>query len=569
MDEGTLYPHQELPLAQQIRRRKARLWTDRSPFDSHWQELRDFWKPRAGRFDAQTTQQGGKKHGRTIDSTGLEALRILRAGMMQGASPSTGVWFNFEVGDPELNKWQPVKEWLETCRDVSMDLLRRGNTFRMLPRMYGELGAFGTGAAFGVERLDRRTLHHYPQTIGQYALGVNEWDEIDTFYREFEMTVAQMVGRFGLSKVSEPVRRLYDQGQYDVRRTVVHAVEPRPEYDRDPERMDGGNMPFRSVYVEQTGRNSGSNHNRDHVLLEEGFRRFPVLAPRWVIEGTNVYGDAPCMEALGDVKRLQMMAKRYGQNVDYMTLPATQGGEGTKANEVRRLPGEHQPNPGSTAITPEWVPTTPLQYLEATQIRTQEQIRRALYVDMFLMIANDQRQKTAHEVAVLHEEKLTMLGPTLENVHTELLKPLVTNAFELAADMGLVPPPPPEIADMDYTVEFVSMLAQAQAAVSAKADDRVILHAQALAALGPDAAQAVEDTLDVEQRIRNYSGSIGAKPSGLRSPEEVQERREARAQAQQAAASMEMAQTGAAAAKDAAQAEQMAPGSSDYALQEA
>ena len=92
-----------------------------------------------------------------------------------------------------------------------------------------------------------------------------------------------------------------------------------------------------------------------------------------------------------------------------------------------------------------------------------------------MLAQTDRRQITAREVAEKHEEKLLMLGPVLERLHTELLDPLIDRTFNILQQNGVLPVPPPELQNKDLNVEYVSVLAQAQRLVATGAVDRVLL----------------------------------------------------------------------------------------------
>ena len=75
---------------------------------------------------------------------------------------------------------------------------------------------------------------------------------------------------------------------------------------------------------------------------------------------------------------------------------------------------------------------------------------------------------TATEIVERHEEKLLMIGPVIERLHNELLEPLIDRTFAYLVKANALPPAPPELQGMDLSVEFVSILAQAQQAKIAK-----------------------------------------------------------------------------------------------------
>ena len=100
------------------------------------------------------------------------------------------------------------------------------NTYRVLHSIYGELGLFGTACSMVLPDFEN-VIHHYPLTIGEYALATNAQGAVDTVVREFQMTVEQMVEQFGLEACSASVRNLYTNGSYSAWIDVLHIVQPR------------------------------------------------------------------------------------------------------------------------------------------------------------------------------------------------------------------------------------------------------------------------------------------------------------------------------------------------------
>jgi hypothetical protein len=177
-----------------------------------------------------------------------------------------------------------------------------------------------------------------------------------------------------------------------------------------------------------------------------------------------------------------------------------------------------------------------LQHLREDIVDVRERIRSAYYADLFLMLANDTRSGiTATEVAERHEEKLLMLGPVLERLHNELLSPLIDTAFDYAARAGILPEAPPELEGMELSVEFISVLAQAQRAVATQGMDRLLGTVSQMAAVKPE----VLDKLNFDQIVDEYGDAYGVSPKIIVPDSEVAAIRQQRAaamQAQQAAA---------------------------------
>jgi hypothetical protein len=399
------------------------------------------------------------------------------------------------------------------------------NTYNSLHQCYEELGAFGTWADFVQPDFDN-VIHHYPMTVGEYALAINDKGVVDTVARQLQMTVGQLVKQFGKAKCSTAVQNLHDRGTLDAWVPVVHMVMPRA--DRDPTKRDSVNMPWASCYFETGG-------NDDKYLSESGFKRFPALCPRWVVTGNDIYGRSPGMDCLGDVKQLQHEQLRKAQAIDYQVNPPIQVPTQYKDQANKRMPGGvmfvDAAGPGG-GVRSAFDVNLRLDYLLADIQDTRERIRGAYYADMFLMMANDKRSgTTATEIAERHEEKLLMLGPVLERLHNELLSPLIDITFERMADAGVLPPPPPEIEGKDLNIEFVSTLAQAQRAVAAAGSDRLLGTVNTLVQVWPE----VRHKIDAMQVIDDYANLFGVNPKMVRPDEDAKALADAEAQAAQAA----------------------------------
>ena len=507
------------PTRDRLFTRWGQLKSERASWWSHYQELTSYILPRSGRYFVQDRDKGGRRHNSILDNTGTRALRTLGAGMMAGATSPARPWFRLGTADPDLNSYQPVKLWLDDVTKRMQLVFQRSNTYRALHGMYEELGTFGTAASIVLPDFTN-VIHHYPVTCGEYCIATDYQGRVCTLYREFEKTVAELVKEFGYKNCSISVQNQYDRGSLDQWITIIHAIEPRA--DRDIKKRDNKNMPYGSWYFE-----IGGEHNK--FLSESGFEQFPCLVPRWGTTGGDIYGNSPGMEALGDIKQLQHEQFRKAQVIDYQTKPPLQVPANMKNRDVEMLPGGITFVDGvNSGIKTAFEVNLNLQHLLGDIQDVRERVRGAFYADLFLMLANaTDTRMTATEVAERHEEKLLMLGPVLERLHNELLDPLIDMTFTNMVKAGIVPPAPPELQGMDLSVEFVSMLAQAQRAIGTNSVDRFVGNLGQVASFKPD----VLDKFDADQWADSYSDMLGVDPSLIVADKQVAVIRQARAQA--------------------------------------
>jgi len=512
--------------------RWGHLRSERATWWSHWQEVTTYLLPRNGRYFQQDRNKGHRRHNSIYDNTGTRALRTLGAGMMAGATSPARPWFRLGTADPDLNRYQPVKLWLNDVTERMQLVFQKSNTYRTLHSIYEELGAFGTAGSIILP--DAKTaIHHYPVTIGEYAIATDYQGRVNTLYREFQKTVGEVVREFGYKKCSTSVKNLYDRGSLDQWITLVHAIEPRDDRERDFKKKDNMNMAYKSCYFEMGG-------DGEDVLRESGYREFPAVVPRWGVAGGDIYGNSPGMEALGDVKQLQHEQLRKAQGIDYQTKPPLQVPSYMKNRDVDSLPGgvtfiDGQQGKIETAFNV----NLNLNHLLADIQDVRQRINGSFYADLFLMLANaTDTRMTATEVAERHEEKLLMLGPVLERLHNELLDPLIDNTFNRMIENNLVPPAPEELQGMELNVEFVSMLAQAQRAIGTNSIDRYVNNMGMVAQMKPD----VLDKFDSDAWADGYADMLGVDPKLIVGGERVARIRQQRAMAQQQAAKAEAEQ---------------------------
>jgi hypothetical protein len=524
---------------QKILARKGTLWTDRSSFDSHAQEISDYLLPRSVRITEGDVNRGGASHyNKILDESGTQAHGTLEAGLMAGMTSPARPWVKLATPDRDLMEFGPVKVWLSKVTAKMLTIFSKSNTYRAFRSGYGQIGAYGTAANVVVDNYDN-VLHNYPLAWGTYAIGLSDLGRADSLYRTMSKTVSQLVEGFGEKNCSMTVRNMFDRGQYDARVPVLHAIEPRR--DREYGRHDAKNMAFKSCYLE-LGRDGEQQY-----LRESGFKEFPAICPRWLVDGDDTYASRwPAAVALGSIKQLQHQQLQKSTAIDYKVEPPLGVPMSLKNQDIDRLPGGvtyYDPATPTGAIRSMYEVNLDLSHLLADINDVRDRINKSFFVDLFKMLANDTRSNvTAREIAERHEEKLLMLGPVLESLHNEMLQPFVEITFAKMLRAGLFAKgmelePPQELQGVDLEVEFISTLAQAQRAVGVSAVDRLIGTIGSLGQIKPD----VLDKLDADQAVDAYADMLGVDPSLIVSDKDVAFIRKGRAAQEQAAQMASMA----------------------------
>lgn len=538
-------------------RRLGRLRAERSDWMTYWYDLGLHTMPQLPRIFRSDRNDANKyKFDSLLDNCATRSVQTLSAGLMAGMTSQARPWFKLRTKRRELNDSLDVRRYFDEVEILMRSVFNESNVYDRLPQIYEELGIFGTSATLLLSDFDT-VIRMYPLNVGEYCLAQDWQGRIVTVYREFERTVGEVVKEFGYENCSAYVQDQYDNRELDNWVRLLHVVEPRSDQDRDLASPSRENMPWRSVYMEQ------SDQSR-WILRESGFMKMRVLAPRWQVNGNDIYGRSPAMTALGDIMQLQHEQMRKAQAIDYQTLPPLQVPSSMKDRGLdEQLPGGRSYYDPATIITNDQVgPQGGIRTAFEVQLEIQPllldiedirlRIKKAFFEDLFLMLATrgTDGTMTATEVIERQEEKLLMIGPVLQKLSTELLEPLIEITYEQMGMAGILPPLPEELQGEDYEIEFVSILAQAQHQVGIAGIQQYMGDLLVVAERHPE----VMDNVNIDEWARLLAEMRGVPGQMLVDKADVDMLREARAQAQAAQEQVAMAQQQASTVKDLSQA---------------
>lgn len=506
-------------------------------------------------------RQNRSRMNKLYDGHAIRSFRFLTGGMYSGLSSPNRPWFRFLLADRDLMKFHPVKVWLAEVEKIIGSMLATSNFYSAAKLGYGEIGLFGTDACIMDEQMDFETGQVrpacFPQTFGEYWIACNASLQPDTLIRQTTMTVKQIVEKFvrdkadptrgDWSKVSNTIQSAWDNSNYELEVAVYHAIEPNPDYV--PGRFDAAGKPWRSVKWE-------AGQGDCKTLLEtSGYNAQPFWAPRWEITGTEDYGQGPGHDALPDMRSLQLQAKRKGEATDFAIKPPVVVPAGLKP---RLYPGAvtHASAPDMAQIKELYkADYRAIEVIGRDAMECRDAIDEATYARLFMAISSMEgsADRTVPEIAAREEEKLTQLGPVIERVNTEKLQVAVDRAFDIAARNNMLPPPPEELEGLALSIDFISILAQAQRMIGMQQTERALGFVGSLESLIPGCGAG--DNIDTDALVADYWDRAGAPAQGLR---DTKVRDQMRADAAQQKQTERMAQMAPALAQAAGAAQTMA-----------
>lgn len=541
-------------------RQQERLTQLKTEYNQGWRDHHELcfenFLPFGGRFFIDDRNIGDRRHGSIIDSTPLHSVRTLSAGLMSGATSPARVWFRLRFKNAEQNEDPAAQAWLSAANEIMLAWIGNSNLYHQLHRAYEEMAVCGTSIILLLPD-DENIFHAYGATAGQFFLATDAKDKVDTCYREMQMTIAQVEGEFGFDSMPDWCKQAFNDEEFEREVHVCHAIEPN-----DDRYVEGSALKhqrrWRSTYFVwgETEDERGGHHGQ--FLRDGGFDEFPVLAFRWNVSGGDVYGNSPGMEALGDAIQLQHQQEVKSDVISKQARPPLQLPPSVKHHEVdSEADGRTTvPNGGREAgVRTLYEVRTNLNELREDIEDVRMRIRRTMFVDLFIMLQQIDKTMTAREVMQRNEEKLLMLGPMLERLFDDGLKPLINLIFYYLAEAGMFPEAPESLQDAELDVQFVSPLAQAQRGIGINAIDRFLQTAGAVGSMKPNAL----DNVNEDEVLRLYADILGIDPDLLNDPEVIAQMREARAQQQAAMEQAEALQKVTGAQKSAAEAAAAAP----------
>ena len=499
-----------------------------------WQELADYFMPRTVRFLARNVNKAPAKNKKIKDAATLKAVRNFSSGMMSGATNPATNWFRIKVKGYDLKyDWQSRK-WCGNVSDIIRDIFNISNFYVKLPAAYKQLGVFAL-SVLGLEKDEETVMRVKLLPIGSYRYAKDERGVVDTMCRVYTETAKNLYEKFGKDNVSKAVLQCIEQKRFEEPFEIVHFVEPNAEYN--PDSVWAKNKKFISVYYEVSGEN-------DKFLGKSGFDKFPYVVFEGEENGEDVYPTECCgVNALPDAKQLMAMVVDEGKIIKKIGSPQMKGPAELKNKKLTDAPATFtENNQNGDGLTPVYqVPPAVVQPLEVLLEAKRQSIYELFFNDLFAMILNTaDRSRTATEVNELKEEKMTLLSPLLEQVHSGL-KTVMEWIFLECLERGIIPEPPAQIQGRDLEIEFVSMLAQAQKAQKISGMERFCTFTINL-------AQAVDPTLarklNAEKIIDDYADYANIDPEQVVPSEDLQKIRQAQAEKQEQAEQMAAMQQG-------------------------
>ena len=491
----------------QLEARLGALRTWRYSWWVYWSKLAEFFLPFRYLFlvVANRLNRGLPLNDQILDSTGLQAVRTCAAGMLSGLMNPFRPWFTLEIGLPWIELDAEGKAWLEDTQEKTYTVLDGSNFYSVMAQAFQDITVFGTAPVVIYEDYDD-VIRCYGAAAGEYYLGVGARQSINTFYREFTYTVAQIVEwAGGVENVPEVVRKLWNSNTVDTEFVVAHSIEPNfPFQSRSGKeiRLVPGGFAMREVYWLR-------GQNTEKPLSVRGFRGDPMAVARWATVTNNPYGRSPCMDALGDNMQVQRETARKAEFIEKGVRPPMLADVSLKNQPSSIVPGNvtYVATTQGVGFKPAFeVNAQWLAGLTADIDKVNARIEACLYVDLFMAITRMEGVQPRNELELTqrNQERLQELGPFVKMFQSEFAGKVIPRVIEIMQAKNLLKPLPKSLQGVPLKLNYVSIMRLAQLALESVSMKDTIQTAGLMDSVAHSSGQPLPSRIPVDSHSLKY-----------------------------------------------------------------
>lgn len=521
-DWGRLYNHLEGRL------QGMRMW--RYSWWLYWQQLAQYILPRRYKWlvTANTMWRGTPLNNSIIDGTGTLAMQVCASGMWTGLTSPSRPWFKLGIPLQNGDLDRDAEAWLTDTTKRMAVVLHQSNFYTVMAQAFQDVATFGTAPVIIYEDAED-VIRCYLPCAGEYYLAADGRMAISVFYREFTMTVAQIVDMFGLENCPQDIRLLWNEGggSWSNEFVIAHAIEPNNPLQpwgkfKGEVQVVSSSFVYREVYWLR-GQDIGGE------LSRRGFHERCFMTARWSTVANDPYGRSPGMDALGDIKQLQLETLRKAELIDKMVRPPMLADVDMKNEPSSIRAGEItyvDTTNGKKGFTPAFqVDHQGLPALTQDITTVQQRIDRTFFVDLFMAISRMEGVQPRNELELSKRdlERLQGLGPFITLFETEFATPALARVYAIMERKGLLKPMPPSLKKTPMQIEYQSILRLAQMSAEAVQMKTFFqtageMSAAAKAAQVPDPIRII----NLDDAMRRYASVVRFDPDLLYTKDEVE-----------------------------------------------
>ena len=411
-------------------------------FMSDWQYISQYFLPQDSDIQSQKTEGVSGWTDLIFDTTAIEAAETLKTGQYNWLTPPQQPWAEYAVPeemrtarDDTDEKVDDATAFFGRCSDIVMRELARSNFYSIASMSYLGVGVFGTDLVI-VEEGKKTSLVFRHCRIGTYCIEEDEEGIVDTTFREFEMTFRQAKQLFSKPGDVIPEKMAAQAtGSSGLKKKFkfIHAIFPREDSKRLPNRKDGPNKPIASVYF--------APDFIDQVIRVSGYDEQPALCSRFDKWGSDSpWGYGPAYLALPIARQLNYVQQFLDALAELHAYPRVLVPDSLDGDVDLRAGGTTVIDSTEGAAKPEeWATVGDYKLGLEMQEQRREALRDAFKTKAFKLLNSQpllDKKMTAYEIAQHQAEQLGDFTPSFARRVTEFLNPLLLRVFGVLYRQG-------------------------------------------------------------------------------------------------------------------------------------
>lgn len=377
-------------------------------------------------------------------SVACDALNVLSGGLKSWLTPGGdegwgGVW----EPDPFSGESDEVKDWLMECTTRSIPVLERGGFFTADQEMMAAVGCAGTagmllsegmnGKIIFCEAFDMTNFVIERDAEGNVIRVIFTWSKSATVIcDEFTEKGDKVPDRIRADCASQNGNKKYELIHSIYKRSLLEMNEPR---EHEPQ-----GQPYASIWIDCDSQS---------IIRERGEMEMPFVAPRWLTWAgttTSAYGTSPAMQALADMKGVNLIDMIEGTLAELQINPRVKVMPSQSSNIDLSPSGITQMAEKDGVM--EWATTGRYETGQDFSMRLEGRIKRAFFTDLFESISPLAQMKgkdiTNYVAQAVQQEAASRISPAMGRFKQDFFNAAMERIFYVLYRSGRVFSPPPE-----------------------------------------------------------------------------------------------------------------------------
>ena len=506
-----------------------RIWeamdSEASNWRTLWQECADWCLPHKDNINRVhlTTLQGEEKPPQRMIDTCIEANFTFASGMYSYLFPSGTVWAKFKHPDPLMMGEADVADYYERVSRTVHEVLINSNFAQEVQESMLDLGAFGTNCIY-VKEDDESDVSFRSFTVAEVRIQENHKGRIDSVGRKLSLTSRQMMQEFGEDALIEAdlrdvIEDAKSQTPRQTRHAVIHIVRPNEKWN--PDKLVAENKKFESVYIAEKTK---------QVIRSGGHDYMPYFTGRFTVGNGEAYGRSPMMMTLSTARRTNAIYRSLMISAESISNPqwllpdddsVSFKGHPNRAGSIIYWSAQN-PNAKPEPVRANGNPTMALEMFQMHDAT----IKRAFFNHLFRPL-DDYRNMTAYEANQRITTDLMALAPFISRYQDEVISRMLTYVYYILQKKKKLPPVPQALSESPhFEIEYIGKLALATKNFEVAGAFQTLQMFAEIAQYAPTAQQGLEN-VDMDKLFRQAWYSASASMNALKTPEALEEERQA------------------------------------------